>query len=294
MATKRTLPQSTLQQMRAALFDDSPHTLAQPFEDWLTSSKSFALFVQTYQQKIRKKIRMSRDDEELYNLYCELRTAYLLVQEPKFAVAYEPYTKQQGRSPDFSVTYRTHTTFHVEVTRLHAPDQGLPPGTQGAGPENDETIDEANRGLNQGPEESTAWRGRDASRRLADVVCDKVRQLSPSTPNVLWMWVQSQAMDEIDLAQQLPALKRRAEQRDAALLARHGFRNPADFIRHYQRLSLILAQSPQTQAEAGSPLVWINNDARYPLPAPVRHILCTIITTDSSQDYGGAGNRKEI
>lgn len=294
MATKRTLPQSAFQQMRTTLFDDSPHTLAQPFEDWLTNSKSFALFVQTYQQKIRKKIRMSRDDEERYDLYCELRTAYLLVQEPKFVVAYELYTKQQGRSPDFAVTYRTHTPFHVEVTRLRALDQGMPLGTQETGSENDEAIEKADRASNQGPEASTAWHGRDASRRLEDVVCDKMRQLSPSTPNVLWMWVHSQTRDEIDLAQQIPALKRRAEQRDAALLARHGFRNPADFMRHYQRLSLILVQSPQTQAGDGSPLVWINNDARHPLPAPVRHILAALVATDSSQDYRGAGNREEV
>jgi hypothetical protein len=306
MATKRTLSLSALQQILAYLFDDRPHKLAKPFAHWLTTSKPFALFAQTYQQKIRKKVRMAQEAEEIHNLYCELRTAYLLLQEPKFAVEYEPYGKQYGRSADFAVTYRTHTAFHVEVTRLRlshqeqlAEQEGAVGGKlQAAEPEADASPQplEANcqpltasrrqlDAVNDEPAESADFLRRYESRRLADVVCDKLGQLSPSTPNVLWMWMQSRLMQEIEIEQLLPALKRRIEQRDADLLARYGLRNPAEFFRNYQRLSVVLVQSLPAQAADKHPLVWNNNDARHPLPAKVKMILGSLIAADNSPEF---------
>lgn len=266
MATKRTLPAAVLQQTLAYLFDDQPHALSGPFEQWLTDSKPFTSFTQTYLQKIRKKIRTAKDPEEITDLDCELSTAYLLLQEPKFAVEYEPYTKQSGRSADFAVTYRTHTPFHVEVTRLRISQQ--------------EQFAEQESGASVGLEEHTAFLRGYESRRLADVACDKLGQLSPSTPNVLWMWVQSEVMQETDIEQALSALKQRAEQRDANLLARYGFRNPADFMRHYQRLSVVLVQRLQTQAAEKAPLLWVNSVAKYPLPAALQDRLHALVTME--------------
>jgi len=273
MATKRTLPVAALQQTLAYLFDGQSHALSGPFEHWLTTSKPFTSFTQTYQQKIRKKIRTAQDPEELYNLYCELRTAYLLLQEARFAVEYEPFTKQSGRSADFAVTYRTRTPFHVEVTRLRLSQQEQPLAEQ-------EPAE-----VSSGLEESMELARRYGRRRLADVACDKLGQLSSNTPNVLVMWVQRKVMQEGDMEQALTALKRRAEQRDADLLARYDFRNPADFMRHYQRLSIVLVQSLQAQEADKPPLVWANGAARYPLPAALRNRLYTLVTMDNSQDF---------
>lgn len=273
MATKRTLPLAALQQTPAYLFDGQSHALSGPFEHWLTTSKPFTSFTQTYQQKIRKKIRTAQDPEELYNLYCELRTAYLLLQEARFAVEYEPFTKQSGRSADFAVTYRTRTPFHVEVTRLRLSQQEQP------------LVEQEPAEVSSGLEESIELTRRYGSRRLADVACDKLGQLSSNTPNVLFMWVQCKVMQEGDMEQALTALKRRAEQRDADLLARYGFRNPADFMRHYQRLSLVLVQSLHAQEAEKAPLAWANRDARYPLPAALRDRLYTLVTMDTSQDF---------
>ena len=86
-------------QLLLDLFDGQPNPLSAPFSHWVATSLPFTAFAQRYQSKIRKKIRMSRDPEETTNLYCELRTAYLLLQEPKFAVAYEPYTKERDAAP---------------------------------------------------------------------------------------------------------------------------------------------------------------------------------------------------
>ncbi len=280
MSTKRTLPLSALQQYLAELFDDRPHALSRPFTHWLTSSKPFPTFAQTYRQKIRKKVRVAQGTEEIYDLYCELRTAYLLLQEPKFAVEYELHGNRQGRSPDFTVTYRTHTPFHVEVTRLRMSQQERQLYGQGAAAERHDLA------------ENAAFLRLNESRRLTDVVCDKLGQLLPGAPNVLSIWVQSKVVQEIDVEQLMSALTRRVEAKDADLLARHGFRNPADFIRNYRRLSIVLVQSLQTQASDQTPLVWINREAKHPLPAKVADLLGSLIMMDQSLDFS-AGHGDE-
>lgn len=248
MTTKPIGSESAVKQMLALLTDDGPPDLSVPLAFWLATSKAFFQFAQSYLPKIRKKARLARDAEERYNLYCELRTAYLLLQEPKFTVEYEPYRKEQGRSPDFAVSYRTHLALHVEVTRLrHLPDAA-------------------------------------ADRRLVDVVCDKVGQLASSTPNVLWVWGEQTLAQEVDLAQLLPDLKRRVEQRDAGLLARHNLRVPADFLRNYQRLSVVVVQS--VQGAENHAQVWANPAAKLPLPAKLRSRLGTLIAADPSPDFG--------
>lgn len=256
-------------QLLLDLFDGQPNPLSAPFSHWVTTSKAFLAFAQTYQRKISKKIRMSRDLEETTNLYCELRTAYVLLQESKFAVAYEPYTKEQGRSADLAVTFRTHTTLHVEVTRLRTS-------------RHEQQLFQQESAAGSGAEEPNAFLLRYESRRLADVVCDKFGQLSPDTPNVLWVWSESRMAPALDVGQVMLGLKRSVEQRDAGLYARYGFAKPADFIRYYQRVSAILVHPLHERAPAGSPLWWQNNDARRPLPPKVAVLLLSLIAADSS------------
>jgi hypothetical protein len=229
-------------------------------------------FLQSYLSKIRKKVRMSRDAEETYNLYCELRTAYLLLQEPKFAVAYEPYGLREGRSADFAVTFRTNTVFHVEVTRQRRAHQ-------------EEQLAQADGSAEPSREQETSFMRRYESRRLVDVVCEKFGQLSPDTPNVLWVWGESRVLPELDVGQIMVELRRRVEQRDADLFARYGFGKPADFIRYYQRLSAIVLQNPRTQGANSSPHIWQNKDARYSLPAKIATLLPSRIAADNSLPF---------
>ncbi len=284
MAAAGELPPSPLpynltaaSQLLLDLFDGRPNALSQPFAQWLTTSKPFAAFAQRYQAKIRKKVRLSRDVEETYNLYCELRTAYLLLQEPKLAVVYEPNGKEPGRSADFAVTFRTRTTFHVEVTRLRTsqPEQQL--------------YQREGAADASGSADSTGFVRRYESRRLTDVVCDKFAQLSPATPNILWVWSESRVIHELDVGQVMLDLKRRAEQRDAGLFSRYGYGKPADLIRYYQRVSAILVQSLHAQGPHRSPLWWQNNDARHPIPPRVVNLLRALITADTSPVF--AANR---
>lgn len=258
-------------QLLSDLFGDRPSDLAIPIAHWAATSKPFLAFAQLYQSKIRKKARICRDAEETYNLYCELRTAYLLLQEPTFAVAYEPSLKEPGRSADFAVTFRTHTTFHVEVTRLRTSqqEQQLSQETAGA----------------SGPEDPMDFIRRYEGRRMADVVCEKLGQMSPATANVLWIWGGSRVIHELDVEQVMLDLKRRAEQRDAGLYARYGFAKPADFIRDFQRLSAILVQSLHPQGGDRSTHWWQNKDSRHPFPAKVAHRLLSSVAADPSLPF---------
>ncbi|MCB0116034.1 MAG: hypothetical protein KDD84_18170 [Caldilineaceae bacterium] len=240
----------------------------------MTRSKSFFSFAQTNQGKIRKKIRICRTLEETYNLYCELRTAYLLLQEPKFALAYEPAVKEKGRSADFAVTFRTHTPFHVEVTRLTVSQLEQQVLTS------EETTNTA-----QSSDQTDALQ-RNESRRLADVVCDKIGQLSAETPNVLWVWSESSVVFGLDIAQVMLDLKRSVEQRDAVLFSRYGYEKPADFIRFFQRLSAVFIQDLSVQGAGHSFIEWQNNDVRHPLPAKVTNHLRLCIAADSSRSFG--------
>ena len=161
---------------------------------------------------------------------------------------------------------------HVEVTRLRASrhEQQLFQQTSAAG---------------SGAEDPNAFLLRYESRRLADVVCDKFGQLSPDTPNVLWVWSESRMMHELDVGQVMLDLKRSVEQRDAGLYARYGFAKPADFIRYYQRVSAILVHPLHEHTPAGSPLWWQNNDTRRPLPPKVAVLLRSLVTTDTSPAF---------
>lgn len=248
------------------IFDEPSNALRIPFAYWLATSKPFLAFAQNYTSKIRKKVRICRDIEELYNLYTELRTAYILLQEPKFALAYEPYGMATGRSADYAVNFRTNALFHVEVTRLR-----LSQSAQLS----DSAQEEAIRNYE--------------ARRLVDVLCDKIRQLSPETPNILWVWSESQLLPTLDLGQILLGLKRNIEQRDADLFARYGFTKPADFTRLYQRLSAVVLFSLRDAVDAKAMVLWLNKEARYALPSKVETRLRTLMAADDSPIFMRVG-----
>ncbi len=223
-------------ELLAYLFDGRSHVLGQPMARWLASSRRFTAFVTAFQDKIRKKLRTTQDREGLLDLWLELETAYLLLQEKSLSLVYEPEHAGHVRSPDFGVTFTTSLTFLVEVTRVRA-DQSSTPG-----------------------------------QRLADTVCAKLGQLLPQRSNVLLVAVEGPRLTDSDLRATMLRLQRRAEQDDSMFLHRRGFRDRADFFRCYRRLSEILAR--ETPLQAGEPAaLWANPRTTHPLPARVRTAL---------------------
>src|SRR5262249_37690472 len=142
-------------------------------------------------------------------------------------LAYEAYVAAKTRGPDFTVIYKGHTSFNIEVKRLRA-----------------------------GALQPSAFEA-----RFVDAVCDKLHQMPPSTINILAI-VAENAPEGFDLAATLRPLVARAERAAAPLLARYGFTGTRDFFACVRRLSAVLMR--QSSSLTASTL-WRNPQARHPL-----------------------------
>ncbi|MFN8473381.1 MAG: hypothetical protein U0822_14420 [Anaerolineae bacterium] len=231
-------------ELLAYLFDRKPHRLTEPIAQWMTASPRFQTFVETYRDKIRKKIRVTQGQDSVLDLQAELATAYWLLRERRLTVEYEKCGAGQTRCPDFTTTYTTSFSFHVEVTRMRS----SPPTGTNAAP----TLEPVDTG------------------RVTDIVCGKLGQMVSSGINMLVIVTELDHLDTLDLPRIMLQLKQRAEQHDPRILGRHGFRDPADFFRHYLRLSAVAVRDMQPERET---VLWVNTEAKHPLPNPIRTIL---------------------
>ena len=238
------------EQLLSYLFDDKPHALAAPMSQWLSLSRPFKAFATTYRDKIRKKIRVTQSSASIKDLQAELETAYWLLREKRFDVAYEPYSSQKGRGPDFAIIFKS-LTFNVEVTRISSG-------------ETEATLETA----------ATPWRDpQQVTGRLMDTVCDKLGQMRPGMINVLIIVTGSDFIRLLELNQAMAQLKERAEHQEAGLFGRYGFANTADFFKYYLRLSGVLVRPAADQDAPPPAILWANNQTKHPLPAPLRTIL---------------------
>jgi hypothetical protein len=244
------------EQLLGYLFDDKPHLLTSSMSQWIDSTPRFKAFATTYRDKIRKKIRVTQSHAGIKDLEAELATAYWLLQEKRFAVAYEAYNSEKVRGPDFAVTFKS-LTFNIEVTRLGVRESNRP----SASPDAAESA-------------ATPWLDpQQAGGRLIDTVCDKLGQMRPGMINVLLMATDSDFARLLDLNQAMAQLRERAERKEAGLFSRYGFVNAADFFKHYLRLSGLLVRTADQQEETATSLLWLNKQAKHPLPGPLQMIL---------------------
>ncbi len=214
----------------AHLFETPTHPLYTQVESHLRDSRAYVQFAETYRDKIRKKLRLLHEGESAFNLGAELATAYALLQEPRFSVEYEKYTKQRG--PDFTITYRTHTPFNVEVTRIRSTEAGPP-----AIPDSP-AID-----------------------KFMKVICEKLGQMPTGVMNVLLMVIETPDMTQADLGQATLRLKQLADQKAEPYFKARGFADAADFLRQYRNLSAIVLHRPSATPNH----LWHNSIARHPL-----------------------------
>ncbi len=224
----------------AFIFDDPGDPLAARFAEWIAASPRFRAFAATYQDKIRKKLRGIRDAEGYRDLLAEIEAAYLLLEERRFTLEYERGGVGKQRGPDFTVTFKTHTLFNVEVKRLRA------------------------SMVEQRAEEASPLN------KIVNAVCDKLPQLPPSAVNILLLAADGEAFTQHEVAAAIKLLKDRAERKDDLFFVRRGLDGAGDFLKHYRRLSGILFRG------AGQPSLWTNPEAKHPLPAPVGLILAPL------------------
>jgi hypothetical protein len=205
--------------------------LARKFEGWVSQSRRFKVFAEQYKDKIRRKYRLSENDASIEDLGFELETAALLLREEKFTLEYEKYAALKQRGPDFTVTFKTHTPFNVEVRRFR------------------------NAELNEGSVDAQIA-------KLMAVLCDKVGQMPTGIINFLWMSAE-QGIAETDLTSATTDLRQRAERKVEEYFTRRGFKSAADFLKQYQQLSGIVLR------QEGGSIIWMNSLARHKAPSEI-------------------------
>ena len=191
----------------ATLFGSTP--LAPFCQTWATENARFAAFLDTYQDKIGKKLRGIRDEAGFFDLLAELDIAYRLLVERSFALIYEPYLADKRRGPDFAVTFKTHMLCNIEARHLQL-------SSSEPGP------------------------------RLTAIFADKLRQLPPSVPNVLALSGATGITAPQQIQDALQALAALTSQRDGDDINRgeRGFASARDLSRHLERLSAVAILAP--------------------------------------------------
>src|SRR5258708_25736452 len=206
------------------LFDSKKPALYPEFEAWLRGSRRFKAFAVSYRDKIRTKLRNVRDEGGLKDLRAELETAALLLHDERFTLEYEKYAASKQRGPDFTVTFKTHTPFNVEVRHIRSVE------------------------LDDDSEARTV--------KLMAVLCDKVGQMPPSIVNLLWLFTEREIY-EADLIRAVMTLRQLAECKAEDFFTRRGFESAAHFLKQYRQLSgIVLHQS-------GKNVLWLNSLARH-------------------------------
>lgn len=202
----------TLDDLLNAIFDSSRPIFYAEFEAWARSSRRFRDFATRYHSKIRAKLRNAPGEGGLLDLRAELEVAVLLLQDRQFALEYEKYAALKQRGPDFTVTFKTHTPFNVEVRRIRCAELG--------------DDDAEARAL-----------------KLVAVLCDKVGQMPPGIVNLLWLAADC-PLSEASVNDAMALLRQLAERKVEDFFMRRGFKSATDFLRHYQHLSGIVVWQP--------------------------------------------------
>lgn len=224
------------------------------FASWVRDSRRFREFAASNRAKIRAKLKSARDEGGLLDVRAELQAALLLLGEERFTLEYEAYAAAKQRGPDFTVTFKTHTPFNVEVRRIRATDL------------NTGDVRPGENGDIAAPDAVSSHTG-----KLMAVLCDKVGQMPPSIVNLLWLAAGGRLADA-DIIMAVTALRRLAEHKDDDFFVRRGFVNTGDFVKRYGRLSGIVVH------QGGRTTVWLNGLARH---RPPREIVAAIERLDS-------------
>jgi hypothetical protein len=223
------------------LFEGQPHLLSEELNRWMEDSARFTIFVETYRDKIRKKLRLAREPETALDLRGELEVPYRLLSDRRLEVAYEPYASTQRRGPDFAVTYRANLVFNIEVARIRAEETG-------------------NSSRNE--------------ERFLRLLLYKLGQMQPGKSNLLVIHARQELARDLDLPKLLQDIKVRAEGKEPSFYTISRYLNPAAFYKDFLRLSAILLWTASS-----APQLWINKQARPVLEEKVLRLVSSLASS---------------
>jgi len=224
----------------AYVFEGQPHLLSGELYQWMVASSRFTAFVETYRDKIRKKIRITREPESVLDLRGELEVACCLLSDRRLAVAYEPYASAKRRGPDFAVTYRENLVFNIEVARMRAEESGL------------DGIDLPRK-----------------AERFLRILLYKLGQMQPGMPNLLVIHTRKELARSLDVGKLMQEIKSRVEGKDPSFYDISGYASPAAFYKDFLHLSGILLWTAGAQ-------LWVNKQARPGLALKVLRLVSSL------------------
>jgi hypothetical protein len=225
----------------AYVFSEQAHPISGELLRWMEASPRFTAFVETYRDKIRKKVRVAGDLEGALDLRSELDTARRLLEDRRLAVQYEPYLHERRRGADFAVTYRANLTFNIEVARIRAEENG-------AG-----EVDAAKK-----------------EERILRILLDKLGQMQAGMANLLVIETPEAVARVINLDGLMQGIKLRAEMKEAEFYALSRYSGPAAFYRNFLRLSGVALRASGGQ-------VWANKQARPGLDEKILRLVGTLL-----------------
>ncbi len=194
---------------------------------WLARSPRFRRFAEAHRDKIRKKLRGATDSESRRDVRAELGVAYALLGDRRIELDFEAYGSGKV-GPDFTVAVRGDRAFNLEVKRL---------------------------------------RRAPAPAAVGRALLGKLRQLTPSVPNAVVLAIDDAVAHSVDVAGVARALRARADEKDEAFLADHGFTGTRDFYQLYLRLGAVMVWCEDAAGD-GRASLWVNRSARIAIPEP--------------------------
>jgi hypothetical protein len=217
---------ASVQRLVQHLVGEAPSDpMADELAGWIAGSNRFRAFAEAHRDKIRKKLRTASDAEGRRDVRAELRVAQLLLADHRVTVAFEAHGAGRG-GPDFTVMFRGHPAFELEVTRMR-----------------------------RDPVEAA-----DGGPLLA-----KLHQLATGESNVLLVALVGDRADAFDVAAAVRGLRARADAKDEAFLARRGFESSRAFYDRFLRLGAVIGWCDAGVGEARA-AIWTNPSARRPPP----------------------------
>jgi hypothetical protein len=226
MESRALIPSASVRRLVRYVVDDvSSESMADELGAWLAGSARFRDFVAAHRDKIRKKLRTAADADGRHDVRAELRVAHLLLADRRIRLAFEAHGAGR-RGPDFTLEYRDHPAFDLEVTRMR-----------------------------RDPAEAT-----DGGPLLA-----KLRQLSTGRANVLLVALQGPRAEAFDIATAVRGLRARADAKDEAFFTRRGIEGSRAFYDRFLRLGAVIGWCDAGSGEARA-VAWSNASARTPPP----------------------------
>ncbi len=197
---------------------------------WLSGSPRFRAFAEAHRDKIRKKLRGAPERDARRDVRAELAVAYTLLGDRRIELDFESYGSGKV-GPDFTVAVRGEPAFNLEVKRIRR----------------------------------TA-----APSAIGRALLAKLRQLPPSVPNAVLLAIDDPGARSVEVDGVARALRARADAKDEAFLADHGFAGTRDFYQRYLRLGAVVVWCEPAAGDARAS-IWVNRSARIAVSERAAH-----------------------